>query len=53
MDLNYFKDVLFDLINESDVLDVIDIQSDDKADSFIVSTKDGSSFGVYVTIINK
>ena len=30
MDLNYFKDVLFDLINDSFRLDIVDIISNDK-----------------------
>ena len=49
MELNYFKDVLFDLLNESDELDVSDIQSNDKANTFIVSMKDGTSFSVQVS----
>lgn len=43
-ELNYFKDILFDLINESDELDVTDIQSDDSANSFVVTVKDGTPF---------
>lgn len=49
MRLDYFKDVLFDLINESDALDIEDIQSDDRANTFLVSMKDGSCFSVLVT----
>ena len=41
MDVNYFKDILFDLMNESDALDVADIQSDDRANTFTVLMKDG------------
>jgi len=51
MSLDYFKDVLFDLINESDALDVDDIQSDDRANTFLVSMKDGSTYSVLVTAI--
>lgn len=49
MELNYFKDILFDLLNESDELDVADIQSDDTANTFLVSMKDGTSFLVQVS----
>lgn len=43
MELNYFKDKLFDLINESDELDVADIEADDKNNTFLVSMQDGSA----------
>ncbi len=46
MDLNYFKDTLFDLLNESDELDLADIEADDAQNLFIVSTTDGSVFEV-------
>lgn len=51
MDINYFKDILFDLINESNALDIDDIQSDDRANKFLVFTKDGTAFSVHVTKI--
>lgn len=51
MDVNYFKDILFDLMNESDALDVADIQSDDKANTFAVTMKDGSTFSVRISKI--
>ena len=51
MVLNYFKDVLFDLINESNALDIDDIQCDDRANTFAVLLKDGSSFLVQVSAI--
>ena len=46
MDLNYFKDTLFDIINESDALDaeLLDIYCDDQNDTMTVNLKDGSSF---------
>ena len=46
MDLNYFKDKLFDVINESDELDVTDIQADDAKDLFMIVMKDGSVFAL-------
>ena len=47
MELNYFKDHLFDLLNESDILDVQDIKSDDKANTFQVTVSDGTKFDIY------
>lgn len=44
MDLNYFKDKLFDLLNDSDDLDISDIATDDRRGLFTVSTTDGSTF---------
>lgn len=44
MELNYFKDKLFDLLNESDELNLSDISSDDRRDLFTISTSDGSTF---------
>lgn len=49
MDLNYFKDVLFDLMNESDALDVEDIQSDDKGSRFVVTVRGRAAFLVQIT----
>lgn len=44
MELNYFKDHLFDLLNESELLDIKDIESDDRTDTFRVILKDGTCF---------
>ncbi len=46
MELNYFKDHLFDLINESDAFDVHEIISDDHANRFTVIVHDGSVFKI-------
>lgn len=46
MDLNYFKDKLFDVINESDELDIADIQADDEKDLFLIAMNDGSVFAL-------
>lgn len=40
MEITVFKDILWDLINESDALDVTDIQSNGKENCFIVTVKD-------------
>lgn len=44
MDITYFKDLMFDVLNESDALDLQDIRADDKNDRFTVVTWDGTSF---------
>ena len=44
MELNYFKDKLFDVLNESDDLDLADITADDRQNSFTLTTSDGSVF---------
>ena len=44
MELDYFKDHLFDLLNESDLLDVKDIEDDTVENRFIVTLNDGSVF---------
>ena len=44
MDLNYFVDTLFDLINESDALeaDLLDVRADENV--LTVSMKDGTRY---------
>ena len=53
MDKNYFKDILFDLINESDALDpyLADIECDDRSDRMTVVMKDGTRFDVHVSVV--
>ena len=46
MTLDYFKDSLFDLLNESEQIDAVDIETDDAAGIFVVTTADGSRFSV-------
>ena len=46
MELNYFKDILFDLINESDELDAVQIDSDEHRNIFTVHVSDGTVFSV-------
>lgn len=48
MDINYFKDILFDLLNESNELNIKDIQCDDNENRFEVITADGAAFVVTV-----
>lgn len=44
MTLNYFKDHIFDLINESDLLNVTDIKTNERKNSFCITVSDGSVF---------
>ncbi|MGN0997960.1 MAG: hypothetical protein ACI4PO_00235 [Faecousia sp.] len=46
MELNYFKDILFDLINEWDE-DVLEILEDDPKNLLWVVMKDGSVFRIH------
>ena len=41
MSLRYFKDKVFDMINESDDLDIVDIFTRDKDNTFIIMVKGG------------
>ena len=54
MGLNYFKDTLFDIINESDALEaeLLDIRCDDLNDTMTVYMKDGTSFVIHVSQIS-
>lgn len=42
MSLNDFKDILFDLINESDALRIAEIRTFDKEDRFEIVSSDGT-----------
>lgn len=44
MELNFFKDKLFDMLNESDNMNIANIETDDAADAFQVKTLDGDLF---------
>lgn len=46
MELNYFKDKLFDILNETDELDITDILADDKNNLLTVSIAGGSAFEI-------
>ena len=49
MDLNYFKDHLWDMLNEDDCFDVQDIISNDNENTFDVIVRDGSVFHIVVS----
>lgn len=46
MDLNYFKDKLFDLLNDSDVLKLADLNADEQNNLFTAKTEDGDVFEI-------
>lgn len=46
MELNYFKDRLFDLLNDSEGLNISDINADDPKSLLTISTTDGSVFQI-------
>ncbi len=46
MELNYFKDHLFDLINESPLLSIHDMVATDKEDKLLVILNDGTQFEI-------
>ena len=46
MELNKFKDILFDLINESDMLSIREIESRDEDNLFRLILNDGTVFSL-------
>lgn len=46
MELNFFKDKLFDVLNDSDSMGISDIETDDRNNIFTVETNDGSVFEI-------
>lgn len=49
MELNYFKDILLDLINESVILPIRAIETRDREDLFRITMADGSIFALQCT----
>lgn len=46
MDFNYFKDKIFELLDESSDLEIADIDTDDLKNIFTIETADGSVFEI-------
>lgn len=46
MDLNYFKDKVFDLFNDTDSMVINDIDTNDKENTFKILLQDGNLFEV-------
>lgn len=53
MEIHYLKDHLFDLLNESDLLDLQDIRSNEQADGYLITVHDGSTFNIRCHPINQ
>lgn len=49
MDMNMFKDTLFDLINECNQYEISEIESFDRENVFVVHMKDKSSFQIQLS----
>lgn len=45
-ELNYFKDKLFDLLNDSEEMGIIDLNADERNNLFTVRTEDGEVFEI-------
>ena len=46
MKLNYFRDKLFDLLNDSEEMGIIDLNADERNNLFTVRTEDGEVFEI-------
>lgn len=46
MELNYFKDKMFDLLNDADDMEIKDIVVNDRKNAIIVQLVDGSVFAL-------
>lgn len=44
MELNGFKDTLFEIINEADILGINDIDTNDKENTLTIVTQAGTAF---------
>lgn len=53
MELNYFKDTIFDMMNNSDEMDIKDIKTNDKENKFTISFMDGTNFELECRQINE
>lgn len=50
MDSNYFRDKLFDVVNESE-LELSDLEADERGKRLIVTVEDGTAFEISVNRI--
>lgn len=46
MELNYFKDKLFDLLNDSEGMGIADLNADERKNLLTVRTEDGNVFEI-------
>ena len=52
MELPYLMDTMFDLLNESDNLDVQDLQENEAEGTFLVTTGDGTRLLIKCSILS-
>ena len=50
MELYYFKDKIFDTINEGEELEITDIKAVDRENKFYVTVEDGTRFEITIGI---
>ena len=46
MELNYFRDRLFDLLNDSEGMGIVDLNADERNSLLTVRTEDGNVFEI-------
>lgn len=46
MELNYFRDKLFDLLNDSEGMEIADLNADERNSLLTVRTEDGNVFEI-------
>ena len=46
MEINYFRDKLFDLLNDSEGMEIADLNTDTQNNFLIVRTEDGNIFEI-------
>lgn len=51
MELDYFRDMLFDLLNDSD-LKIADLNADERNKRLVVSAEDGSVFEIICRLVS-
>lgn len=51
MDPDYFRDKLFDLLNDSD-LEIADLNADERNKCLVVSTEDGAVFEIICRLVS-
>lgn len=50
---SFIMDVLFDLLNESDLLDVRELEEEEAAGVFVFTTRDGTRVRLQCTILSQ
>lgn len=53
MELNYFRDKLFDLLNDSDDMGISDLSVNEREKLIVVSTEDGTMIEIKCRLADK